>query len=498
MQLDDVEEPQVLRTSFPLPIELVDLILLHISRPDAGNLRRVCKDLEDKVSPTFFRSVVVPFNSELLAMVTRDIRIRSNEYDVPATAQPPTNITWRPTNNSDDQKLYRGHGYKVFSGFGRHIRHFGMSFEVSEDDLRRPRSKAYLDTHVSFYGNYLWPPTDYRRFEDLSSLEQSADETSLLRDAMAHLAGIRTLGLSLNNGLGWQSGRPGVSRWCPGHRPLIFGKSFDDPVETSYTFHETALKTYPDPPPQVQLGTEVRGLLDEVIFDIYSWPRVDTMGEYCDMEHQSQAAAALIAAIHGRLTRSERESHELRLSTPTRHSISLELYRFLDPDREGEWELHRGTVASLLEIELRRLHKGISSGMRSDLKKIPDLLLSVHQYLVQLDRGIEALQPSDLTQIQEEWLLEADWAQRAFFQSYILSTIDNQGTFYNVTSFNFACLPSTYLVILYRQALGGHSQHHPSSHIRTPRVSSPQSYRGWYRSRRYDAITRAQLVLRFA
>lgn len=57
-----------------LPIELVDSILTYIASDDAKSLRCVSKSFERKVSPSFFRSVVIPFNSELRDMVQRDLK----------------------------------------------------------------------------------------------------------------------------------------------------------------------------------------------------------------------------------------------------------------------------------------------------------------------------------------------------------------------------------------------------------------------------------------
>ena len=64
-----------------------------------------------------------------------------------------------------------------------------------------------------------------------------------------------------------------------------------------------------------------------------------------------------------------------------------------------------------------------------------------------------ALKPRFLTTPQTEWLLETEWAQRAFLSSYILAVVDNRVTFINVTILNFSKLSSRYLTLLDRPDL---------------------------------------------
>lgn len=69
------------------------------------------------------------------------------------------------------------------------------------------------------------------------------------------------------------------------------------------------------------------------------------------------------------------------------------------------------------------------------------------------------LQPRFLTTPQTEWLLETEWAQRAFLSSYILAAVDNRSTFENVTTLNFSKLSSRYLTLLDRPDLWEALQH---------------------------------------
>ena len=62
-----------------------------------------------------------------------------------------------------------------------------------------------------------------------------------------------------------------------------------------------------------------------------------------------------------------------------------------------------------------------------------------------------ALIPNNLTTAQKEWLLETEWAQRAFLSSYCMALTDNSHTFQHVQSFTVAKLSSRYLSALQRK-----------------------------------------------
>ena len=58
--------------------------------------------------------------------------------------------------------------------------------------------------------------------------------------------------------------------------------------------------------------------------------------------------------------------------------------------------------------------------------------------------------PNCLTYAQKEWLLETEWAQRAFLASYTLAVMDNVTTFKNVRTFTVTKLSARYLDTLHR------------------------------------------------
>ena len=63
----------------------------------------------------------------------------------------------------------------------------------------------------------------------------------------------------------------------------------------------------------------------------------------------------------------------------------------------------------------------------------------------------EFLSPAALTMAQKEWLLETEWAQRAFLSSYCLALIDNSATFQHVRTLTISRLSSRYLTVLQRK-----------------------------------------------
>jgi hypothetical protein len=59
--------------------------------------------------------------------------------------------------------------------------------------------------------------------------------------------------------------------------------------------------------------------------------------------------------------------------------------------------------------------------------------------------------PSSLRKEQKEWLLETQWAQQAFLESYMLAVIDNGRNFEKVTTLKITKLSSRYLPMLSRE-----------------------------------------------
>jgi hypothetical protein len=58
--------------------------------------------------------------------------------------------------------------------------------------------------------------------------------------------------------------------------------------------------------------------------------------------------------------------------------------------------------------------------------------------------------PAKLTELQKEWLLEMDWAQRAFLSSYMISVINNLITFSTIHTLNISRISDRYVPMLNR------------------------------------------------
>ena len=97
----------------------------YLSRDDIKNLRSTSKDIDLLISHTLFQSVVVPFNPEIYGMVLGAQGDGSSSNNLPRFLR----------REYDNPNLYDGPGVKVFKEFGRHMKKFGMSFEVDEGGL---------------------------------------------------------------------------------------------------------------------------------------------------------------------------------------------------------------------------------------------------------------------------------------------------------------------------------------------------------------------------
>ncbi|KAI7647835.1 hypothetical protein KC318_g18344, partial [Hortaea werneckii] len=195
-----------------VPKEIFDMVTGNLTREDVKNMRLVNKEFEGKVSSSLFYSSVVPFNTELYDMISSDAKNSSrqaildtkNQHVSPQVEDLDSGgIHWQNAKDDAQGKMYKGHGLKVFQGFGPHIKRFGMSFEVTEDQLAQPPVKKELYQVDSYHGSYDWPPRFYARFENLAGLERTADETSRMKAAFSHLSMVQELGLAIDSGLGW-------------------------------------------------------------------------------------------------------------------------------------------------------------------------------------------------------------------------------------------------------------------------------------------------------
>ncbi|KAK8194422.1 hypothetical protein M8818_007613 [Zalaria obscura] len=401
------------KTTWPIgrmPVELFAAVTQYLSRNDIKSMRLVSREFERGVSGTLFHTAVVPFNTELYDMIEQDKHVKqdvkgkgkAHHASTPEEAET-RSLSWKNAMEDKENKVYKGHGLRVFEGFGPHIRKFGMSFEVHEDALEEPPVKKPSSRFETYYGSYEWPNPEYCRFGELAGLERTADETSQMKAAMAHLDNVQCLALSLDSGLGWLSGPDkSLCSQIKSARPTIFGYS---PSVKNYKKREQ----------------------DELWEAIYSAHQ--TAGTLNLLKHSKLGHAPLnspISAIPG-------------LSRTAYSDTSL-------------WSTMDVSAIAEATPALRSENGGISrTGMLYTYYDPPQS----DEGLLQLQETVASiastpLQPAQLQKHQKEWLLEAEWAQRAFLMSYMLAIVDNGPTFSQVTTLNLAQISSRFLPLLSR------------------------------------------------
>lgn len=390
-----------------LPVELFDLITAYLARDDVKSMRLVNHEFEQKVSRSLFHTSVVPFNTELYDMIDEDKKVSSRAPTLGAKGkgkmkQTPQDapesvstmdaggLSWQNAKEDKEGKVYKGHGLRVFQGFGRHIKRFGMSFEVSEKQLSRPPVKKELDHVESYHGMYNWPSAQYARYASLAGLESTADETSRMKAAFSNLEIVQELALSVDSGLGWLNGPDKSVRGRIFERPSpVFGSSYQTPDRAVQAASEfwTALQ-------QSQQSFAPASSLKQVTLEHRTLPKSST--QLTGLNGTNYSNAQLWPSM------------EQDKVIPPTSSTSV----------PGHGVLYT-TADQLLSTEF--------TSFRSPLM------------------------PAELSKEQKEWLLETQWAQQAFLESYMLAIIDNPRTFEKVTTLNIAKLSSCFLPMMARE-----------------------------------------------
>ena len=109
-----------------VPTELFEEIAGYLNRDDIKSMRLVCREFDRHISQVIFKTVVVPFNTEIYGMLGQEKPDLKGKKKVAVENK---SLLWKNANGDD---VYNGHGLDVFRGFGQHILRFGMSFEVTE------------------------------------------------------------------------------------------------------------------------------------------------------------------------------------------------------------------------------------------------------------------------------------------------------------------------------------------------------------------------------
>lgn len=390
------------RSQWKLPVELIELIASFLNRDDIKALRLVSRELNHYVSQVIFQTVVVPFNTEIYGMLGKEVK---PDFKGKKRAKfETTRYSWK---NANGDEVYDGHGLDVFRGFGKHIRRYGMSFEVNEDSLSAPPTKSLTENKTSFWGRYEWPYEEYRRFDAVAGLETAADETPRMKTAFSELTEVKELALSIDSGLGWLNGPDKSIRARIFHRPSnVFGTN----------------KAVPDRRAQAQQEL---------------WRHIDS----CYQEVGSDIRHATLYRMEGQRPLSELKDAGLLAG------VQPEM-PYLDPQL-----IHEATPHDILDIPMPTsfddpyvLERFVSTP--SSLGT--GILFASSASPPDAGQVVNPIIPANLTTAQQEWLLETEWAQRAFISSYMLSIIDNPSTFQQVHTLNIAGLSDRYLPMLNR------------------------------------------------
>ncbi|KAI5275337.1 hypothetical protein E4T47_01680 [Aureobasidium subglaciale] len=382
-----------------LPVELFELITQHLSRDDIKSMRLVNKEFELGVSHSLFDTVVVPFNTELYDMIEQKAAKRDmkgkRRADDPVNNfidLDPGSLLWKNALDDTEDKVYRGHGLKVFEGFGGHIRRFGMSFEIKEEALQNPPQKNQLDRHESYFGCYEWPSQEYTRYEQLAGLERTADETSQMKLAFSHLSKVQQLALSMDSGLGWMNGP-------------------DESLRSLILQHPSPL-----------FGCS-HGVVDAQQQErIRLWESIESAHGRLD---------ALEDLKEGYLERSNIEEnffHRSPFSTTPYASPSV-------------WATAPASAVALATPDVLNSndHAALETGVFyiNSYESRDNLSQSTEGQRADIMKRVDKLSPANLNNHQKEWLLEAEWAQRAFLTTYLLGVVDNSSVFDKVSVLNF-------------------------------------------------------------
>ncbi|UPX16649.1 uncharacterized protein EKO05_0007039 [Ascochyta rabiei] len=391
------------RPFWQLPVELVEQIIEHLNRDDIKSLRLVSHELNDCTSQAAFKTVVVPFNMEIYGMLGQEPKPDRKGKKCARISKP--EYWWR---NGNCDEAYVGHSLDVFRGFGRHIVRYAMSFEVTETSLSAPPLKPVTEQKTSFWGKYEWPFGEYRRFDAIAGLESAADETPRMKTAFSELTKVKELALSIDNGLGWLNG---PDRSIRAHilqkPPSIFG----------------CRRKVPDRRAQAQQEL---------------WDHIDTMHARVG---EDVRIATLFKLEGGRPLIQAQETGLLATVQPTLPFLDAHIVHDAKPQDITNSDFSETFGDSdLYDRHMPGQHLTNAGVLFTSTTLQPSDAAQV----------ASSITPATLSKLQSEWLLETEWAQRAFTSSYMLSILDNPATFHQVHTLNISSLPDRYISMLNR------------------------------------------------
>jgi len=384
-------------------------------------MRLVNKEFEEKVAHDLFQTVVVPFSPEIYGI-----------------AEEPTNGSRQ--SSSDQRDVLQGKaavmlqdkGMRVFQGFGRHIQRFGMSFEFDYQLLTKPPIKSDQEAITTFWGIYRWPFKKYNRYVQLEGLEETADETRTMAKALRYISNSKELALSIDGGLGWLAGPDVNAKIHPAiEKAVVFGESRFRPEEKPQPARPSQRLKSPLPPSSIITNTT-----------------------FLTSEANNDTAIPIFIRI---LREAGYEGDDLAQSVRT----LMESEGVIPPSSISPTSSFTSSIGELPEttpnLDLRPADPYVRSFGHEDIR-MERMTIALRQTMTdQVDSSpsengnCHPLKPNDLTNAQKEMLLETEWAQRAFMQSYVIAVIDNPITFRGIETLSIARLPSRHLTILRRR-----------------------------------------------
>ncbi|KAL9027757.1 MAG: hypothetical protein Q9196_003770, partial [Gyalolechia fulgens] len=406
-----------------LPVEIFLLIGQYLPRDSVQNMRLVNREFEKKISRFAFRSVVVPFEPKIYGAATfaMDVQGKSKRKQKESLSRQEQALIEREAfeENYDPNESHVKDGMRVFEQWGPEIQKFALTFEVSEDTLKGLLPKKKYVVHKSFWGTYEWPPVHYNRFEQAATLEQKADETSVMTDAFSKLKGIQEFGLSVISGLGWQSG-PDVSDRVKlfNPKPVVFGPQYNIPDQK---FRNTVKEWEDIVTEQTRASKETLSETSRSFFDVTREMSSSTLLPRVLLKGPVPKDWAIPPPIMFNKVNMESQEDYAGDQLPDDNAVAHTPYPY------------RIATAATGNIRIR------STAPPRSLFTGPELMLEAEQLL-----------PSCLTAEQEEWLMEMEWAQGAFLSSWCIAVLDNPAVFHNLRTFTIANLSSGLLGSLQR------------------------------------------------
>ncbi|KPM43543.1 hypothetical protein AK830_g3001 [Neonectria ditissima] len=364
-----------------IPVEIFEIITSHLSRFEVRSLRLVCSEFEAKVSAQYFRNVVVPFKSELYSSLARD---ETGALKHSSSA------------------LF-SNGMRIFQSFGPHILRFALSLELDEETLSYPPIKPSQEIVPTFWGLYRWPHGTYHRYTDLEGLEQTADETDAMKEALKYLVKVTNLGLCCDAGLGFLSGPDPIARNATIRHPVFATQNWRRSGH-DLDQRQHSIVTMSD------IHDLVKDLKKPVFENPISFKRTILQKMAVDAGYQGEQVNEVVQMV-----------------------------------LDGE-----GTSLSAIDFD-ERMSRANEYDSRRPLP--PDANHITFDNCAQADNY--PLIPTGLTRAQKEMLLELEWAHRAMIQSYVIGLIDNalDGNFTNLTTLTIAKIPSSHVYIFHRHEL---------------------------------------------